>query len=60
MGLVSKYFGTMKQLKREIIRAAIKQEIPEIIAQGLANGDKRAAKAPQQLKERAIEIFAKI
>ncbi len=57
MGLVTKYFGTMIQLKKEVMRAAIKQEIPEIIAQGLANGDKRAKKAPQQLKDQAAVLI---
>lgn len=57
-GLITKYFGTMKQLRREIMRAAIKQEIPEIIAQGLANGDDRAKKAPVELKAKAATLIA--
>ena len=58
-GLVTNYFNTMNQLRRDIIRAAIKKEIPEIIAQGLANGDKHARKASTELKEKAANIIAK-
>lgn len=57
MGLVTKYFGTMHRLKVDVMRAAIKQEVPEIIAQGLANGDERAKKAPQQLKDQAAVLI---
>lgn len=59
MGLVTRYFGTMKQLRRDIIRVAIKREIPNIIAQGLANGDPHARKAPKNLKSQAANIIAK-
>ncbi|MCK5644889.1 MAG: TetR/AcrR family transcriptional regulator [Gammaproteobacteria bacterium] len=58
MGLISRYFGTMKQLKRDVMRAAVRQEIPEIIAQGLANADRHARKAPPELKERAVALIA--
>jgi len=53
MSLISHYFGTMDQLKRSIMRAAISHEIPEIVAQGLAMGDKNAQKAPAELKAQA-------
>ena len=52
---VSRYFNTMKQLKRAIMRAAVKQEILPIIAHGLLNKDSQAKKAPTELKERAIK-----
>lgn len=57
-GLISRYFNTMTQLKRAIIRAAIHQEIPEIVAQGIANNDDHARKAPPELKRKAIELMA--
>ena len=53
-GLVSKYFGTMTQLKNDVMRRAIKQETLSIIAQGLANGDKRAKNAPLALRTAAV------
>lgn len=58
MGLVSRYFGTMPQLKRDVMRAAIKRDIASIVAQGLAINDKHARKAPQGLKQQAAEIIA--
>jgi DNA-binding transcriptional regulator YbjK len=58
MGLVTKYFGTMNQLKTEVMRAAVKRGIPSIIAQGLATGDSRAKKAAPELKEKAIALLA--
>jgi len=57
MGLVTRYLGTMKQLRRTIMRAAITQEIPEIVAQGLANGDNQAKKAPDDLKAKAVNLI---
>jgi hypothetical protein len=57
MGLVTRYFGTMGQLKTAIMRRAIKQGITEVIAQGLANGDEHAKKADPELKEAAIKLL---
>ena len=57
-GLVSKSFNTMKQLRRAVMRAAIHREIPEIVAQGIANQDDQAKKAPPELKRKAIELMA--
>lgn len=57
-GLVTHYFETMTQLKRAVMRAAIQFEVLEIIAQGLANGDANARKAPAELKAKAVEILA--
>lgn len=55
--LVSKYFGTLNQLRRSIIRAAIKQEIPEIIAQGIANRDDHVKNITDELKQKALRIL---
>lgn len=52
-GLVTKYFGTMQQMRRAIMRAAITREIPEIVAQGMACSDRHASKAPDELKNAA-------
>ena len=52
-GLVSHYFGTMNQLRRAIMRAAIKLEVAEVVAQGLAIKDPQAKKAPDALKQLA-------
>jgi len=57
MGLVTHYFETMIQLRRDVMRYARNNDIPEIIAQGIANQDKHAKKAPEALKQKAIELL---
>jgi DNA-binding transcriptional regulator YbjK len=58
-GLVNRYFNTMPQLKRAVIRAAIHAERPilEIIAQALVQGDAQAKKAPQEVKDAALKLY---
>ena len=56
--LISNYFGTMIKLKRLIIRHAIKNNIIEIIAQGIANNDPHVKKASKELKEKAIKLIS--
>ena len=58
VGLVSSYFGTMTQLKSDVMRRAVKQQILEIIAQGLAAQDDHARKAPKGLKDQAVKLLA--
>lgn len=58
MGLITRYFNTMVQLRRCIIRYAIANEIVVIIAQGLADGDVHARKAPPELKAEAVSLLA--
>lgn len=53
--LVQRYFSTMDQLRRAIIRRAIKLECVEILAQGLAARDPHAQKAPEALRRAAAE-----
>ena len=60
MGLVTKYFGTMPQLRKAIMRRAVKQEIIEIVAQGIANGDPQAKKASSELKTQAVALLVKM
>jgi AcrR family transcriptional regulator len=56
-GLVNFYFGTMVNLRRAIVGAAIHSENLAIIAQALAAGDKRAQRAPDNLKRKALETL---
>jgi len=51
--LVTRYFETMDVLRAEIMEAAIRKDIPQLVAQGLAVGDSIAATASQALKRRA-------
>ncbi len=54
MGLISRYFEGIEGLRSEIMITAIKRKIVEIVAQGLANNDFYAKKAPPKLKAEAI------
>jgi len=51
---VSYHFGTMIELRRHIMREAIRTECLPIIAQGLAAGDKHARKCPTELQQAAL------
>ncbi len=52
--LVSRYFGTMIEFKRTVMRAAVVNQVLPIVAQGLATGDKHAQKADDALKIKAL------
>lgn len=52
-GLITRYYGTAKQLRRAVMRAAVKAENVQIIAQGIGVGDAHALKAPDHLKNKA-------
>ncbi len=53
-GTVTLYFNTMTQMRRAVMRAAIKREDLAVIAQGIACGDPDAKKATPELKAKAI------
>jgi len=55
---VGAHFGTLKQLRRAVIRQAVAAEVVEVVAQGLAAKDKYAIDAPEELKARAVEYLA--
>lgn len=57
-GLVSHYLGTMVDTRRDIMRAAIRQRVLPIIAQGLAANDRHARKAPDDVKQAALASIA--
>lgn len=56
-GLVTHYFGTMQQLRRTVMRAAIKRKNLSIVAQGIIAGDTNARKVCDQLKLEAIDYL---
>lgn len=58
MGLITHYFTNMNQLRRDIMRTAVKRDIPEIVAQGLTNKDRHALKASKELKTKAAHLIA--
>lgn len=51
---VSHYFGTMDELRAEIMGHAIRAEVLEVVAQGLTAHDERAQAAPEALRRRAL------
>lgn len=53
VSLITHYLGTMKNLRRDMMRHAIKQERLNVIAQGLTLKDPHALKAPPELQEKA-------
>lgn len=57
VGLVTRYFGTMVQLKRDVMRAAIRERMLPIVAHGLAIQDPHALKAPTHIKRQAAELL---
>jgi DNA-binding transcriptional regulator YbjK len=59
MGLVTRYFGTMNQLKGAVVKRAIKTGVLEIVAQCILNKDPRGAKISEELKARALAEAAK-
>lgn len=52
--LVHTYFNTIVQLKRAVMRSAIKDENLLVVAQGLVAKDPTARKAPDILKDAAL------
>lgn len=57
-GLVSHHLGTMPQLRRAVMRAAVSRELAAIVARGLALKDPQALKAPDALKRQAAALLA--
>ena len=56
--LVSHHMGTMVELRRDIMREAIRVQNLRVIAQGLAARDAHARKAPPELQARALASLA--
>lgn len=53
--LITYHFGTMPELRRQIMREAVRVECLPVIAQGLACKDRHAMKASEELRTRAAE-----
>ena len=57
-GLVSHYYNTMPQLKRDLMRYAVRYDVAEVIAQGLSIRDPHAMKASPEQKQKALMTLA--
>lgn len=53
-GIVSLRFKTMENMRRTVMRAAVKREVLAVVAQGLTMKDRHALKAPEELRQRAL------
>lgn len=56
-GLVMLYWPTMTKLRRAVMRAAIKREILNVIAVGIALEDSSCRDIPADLRERALRTL---
>lgn len=57
-GLVTERLGTMIEMRRAIMRAAVKSEVLPLIAEGIVCKDRTALKAPAALRARALAAIA--
>ena len=57
VGLISKYFLTMREFKRAIMRAAIERESLDIVAQGVSLHDPLTRKLSGTLKLKIKALF---
>lgn len=53
--LVTHYMGTMPELRRAVMREAIRTECLPVVAQGVASRDRHALKAPHPLQQKALD-----
>ena len=58
-GLVSHYLGDMDELKKSLIKEAIRVDDRDVLAQGLALKDPVALDAPFEQKQKAIHELLK-
>lgn len=57
--LVVHYFGTAVQLRRDVMRAAVKRRVVCIVARGLALRDPHALKADDALRDEAMAYLGR-
>lgn len=53
--LIAYHCGSMADLRRDIMREAVRAECLPVIAQGLALRDRHALKASEELRRRALQ-----
>ena len=56
--LIANYFPRMYHLKQAIMQTAIKQEVLEVIAQGLSIRDPMALKISNELKVKVLSLLS--
>lgn len=55
--LINRYFVTIDDLKKEVLRVAIEKEIVEIVAQALGARDTEVLKISEELKQKAFNFM---
>lgn len=58
--LLHSYFGTKEQLLRAVMRFAVANRVLPVIAQGIANREPQALKAPMDVRLEALALLAEI
>lgn len=56
-GTIQYHFSTMTVLRRDIMRAAVRKEVLEVIAQGIVNKSKVALRVSPELRKRALAVL---
>lgn len=54
-GLLNARHGTMAQLRRAVMRAAVERRLVDLVAQGIGARDPQALKAPEDLRQQALD-----
>lgn len=56
-GMINHAFKDMASLRKSVMQHAVTKEVKSIIAQGLAQCDEEARKAPEWLKRESLELL---
>jgi AcrR family transcriptional regulator len=54
VGIITLRFKTMPELRRAVMRRAVRDKVLKIIGQGVAAGDKIASSVPSRLRKQAV------
>lgn len=57
-GTVSYHFGAMEKLQNAVMREAVQKRYLLIVAQGMANANRYAQQAPEELRKAAAKFLA--
>jgi AcrR family transcriptional regulator len=55
--LLNKHYGTIRELRQQVLKTAIEKGIIEIVAQGLGMRDPIALKATDEIKQKAFNFM---
>jgi AcrR family transcriptional regulator len=58
LGTINNVFGTMPELKRAVLSAAIERGVIPVVAQGLGDRHALVLAAPQEIREKAAAYLA--